>query len=422
MAETVMAPAARLFGMKAEAGRWIFVILGFIINICLGSVYAFSVFKTPVQKLLNIGAFEGGLPFMFFLAFFAIFMFFGGRLLDKLGPRNVCMIGGAIVGAGWILAGLLTDTGMLPGIWALVITYGVIAGAGVGLVYGGPIAVANKWFPDKKGIAVGLTVAGFGGSPFVTAYVASALINANGPVKTFLIMGIVLLVVVILLSTMLRFPVAGWKPKNWQPSASAASSSIEMNRNEIVKTRTFWGLFLCFTIGCLAGLMAIGISSPVGTEIIKMDSIAAASLVSVFAIFNGAGRPLFGWFTDRLTPRWAAVISLFIIFVASVLMLQATEGTIALYTICFIALWLCLGGWLAIAPSATSIFFGAKHYASNYGVVYFAYGIGAILANIISGQSKDLFGNYNVAFIITASLSIVGIIMAALLMRPVKVK
>jgi len=413
-----MAEDTKLFGMKAESGRWIFILLGFIINICLGSVYAFSVFKKPVQEMFKIGSFEGNLPFMVFLAFFAILMFFGGRILDKLGPRKVGVIGGVLVGIGWILAGWLP--GIWPSIWAVILTYGVIGGAGVGLAYGGPIAVASRWFSDKKGLAVGLTLAGFGGSPFISANVASALIKSSGPLFTFIAMGVAFLAIVILLSLPLKFPVPGWKPAGWQPSAAAAAAAVDLNTSQMVKTPTFWGLFLAYTIGCLAGLMAIGISSPVGQEVIKIDAATAAMLVGVFAIFNGVGRPLFGWLTDRITPRWSAVVSLAVILLASVVMLSAGEGTLVLYVVCFCALWLCLGGWLAIAPTATTTFFGAVNYARNYGVVFFSYGIGAILGGIISGQSKDLFGNYNVAFIITAVLAVIGVVLAIALLKPVK--
>jgi OFA family oxalate/formate antiporter-like MFS transporter len=420
MTETVMAPASRLFGMKAETGRWIFVILGFIINICLGSVYAYSVFKLPVQNSFKIGAFDGGLPFMIFLVFFALLVFLGGRILDKLGPRNMGLIGGALVGAGWILSGLLPQ--IMPSIWVLVITYGVIGGAGVGMAYGGPIAVATRWFPDKKGLAVGLTLAGFGGSPLITANIAGPMIKASGPFFTFLMLGIAFLVIAIVLALFLKFPPAGWKPAGWQPKAAAAAARADFTTGQMAKTSTFWGLFLSYVIGCLAGLMAIGISSPVGQEIIQLDAAAAGMLVGIFAIFNGAGRPLFGWLTDKITPRWAAVVSLAIIVIASLLMLQAAKGTLVLYAICFCLLWLCLGGWLAIAPTATTTFFGTKNSARNYGLVFLAYGVGAILGNIISGQSKDLFGNYNVAFIITAALAAVAIILSATLLKPPKAK
>ncbi len=407
-----------IFGMAAERGRWLFIAAGFFINICLGSVYAYSVFRNPVQELFGSSTFESGLPFMVFLACFAILMFFGGRLLGTLGPKKVGMIGGVLVGGGWILSGILPQA--IPSIWTLVFTYGIIGGSGVGLAYGGPIAVATRWFPDRKGLAVGLTIAGFGASPFITANLARPLIENNGPLQTFMFMGIVFLGVVIVLSTLLRFPSADWKPAGLSAATASRAPRPELEPAQMVKTSTFWGLFLVYTIGCLAGLMAIGISSPVGTETIQLDATAAAAMVGVFALFNGAGRPLFGWLTDRITPRWASTLSMIVIFVASLVMLKAASGAVALYTVCFAALWLCLGGWLAIGPTSTTTFFGAKNYARNYSYVFFGYGIAAILANIISGQSKDLFGSYDVAFMIVAGLAVVGAVLSIVLLKPPK--
>jgi len=418
-----MSDNSKLFGMKAESGRWIFVLLGFVINICLGSVYAYSVFKKPVQEWFSknysvtVGSLEGNLPFMLFLAFFALFVFVGGRVLDKWGPRKLGLIGGVVVGLGWILAGIVPQ--YVPSIWAAVLTYGVVGGAGVGLAYGGPLAVATRWFPDKKGLAVGLTLAGFGGSPFVSANVASALIKSSGPLFAFLSMGIAFLVIVVVLAIFLKFPVAGWKPAGWTPKAAAASA-VDLNTSAMIKTSTFWGLALCYTIGCLAGLGAIGISASVGQDVIKLDAAAAAVLVGVFAIFNGAGRPLFGWLTDRITPRLAAIVNLVIIIAASALMLLASAGSLVLYAVCFCLLWLCLGGWLAIAPTATTTFFGVKNYSRNYGVVFLSYGIGAIIGGLISGWSVDTFKGYNASFIITAVLAALAIVIAFTMLKPVK--
>jgi MFS family permease len=404
----------KLFGMPAESGRWVFIVLGFIINICLGSVYAYSVFAKPVRALMNVSATEAGLPFMVFLAFFAFFVFVGGQLIGKLGARNLGILGGVILGAGWMMASQSTS------IMMLAISYGAIGGGGVGLAYGVPLAVSGRWFPDKRGLALGLTLAGFGGSPFVSANVAVALIKVVGPMQTFLYLGLAFLIIVCVLFIPYRFPKDGWKPAGWAPSAAAASGAVDLNIGGMTKTPAFYGLFLCYIIGCLAGLMAIGISSPVAQEIIKIEPGTAAMLVGVFAIFNGAGRPIFGVLTDKLSPRGAAIITYIIILLCSLGMLTAGAGDVVLYVICFIGFWLCLGGWLAIAPTATNTFFGVKNYAKNYGLVFIAYGIGAILGGIVSGQAKAAFGSYAVAFYPTAGLAIVGMVIAFVLLKPPK--
>ena len=406
-----MALQEQVFGMPARSGRWLFVVLGLIMNVCLGAVYAYSIFLGPVRKEFpDISAFQANLPFMVFLAFFAILMFFGGRVMEKLGPRKLGLIGGIIVGLGWFLAAYA------PNIWVLVLTYGVIAGSGVGLVYGCPVTMGAKWFPDKKGLAVGLMLAGFGGSALITGKIANALIPAYGLSSTFMYFGVAFGVILIVLSLPFRFPAAGWTPEGWKPVAGSVAL-VDFTPGGMVKTGAFWGLFLCFIIGAVAGLMAIGISKPVGNEIIKISGETAATLVGVFAVFNAVGRPLFGFLTDKITPRNAAVVNLVIILAVSLIMIMAKEGGTTLYTASFIGFWLCLGGWLAIAPAATATFFGMKSYARNYGVVFFAYGIGAIVGGIISGQAKDVFGTYTYAFYPTAALALVGLVLAVSLLK-----
>jgi MFS family permease len=411
-----MSEADKVFGMPAKTGRWIFVILGLIINMCLGAVYAYSVFKKPLEQLFNVSATQGNLPFMIFLATFAVFTFFAGRFIDKYGPRVVMIIGGVVVGIGWILTTWAWSIGMV------VLTYGFIGGAGVGLVYGGPVAVATRWFPDKKGLAVGLTLLGFGMSALVTAPAAKMCISAYGCLPTFGILGAIFLVVGIILSSFMRFPPSGWVPAGWKPPQGSASTLKSFTLGEMVKTPSFYGLWLCYLIGTTAGLMAIGISASVGREIVGLDAGTAAALVSVFAIFNGGGRPLFGWLTDRITPRNAAIVSYVVIFLASIGMLMSGQGTATLYTLCFCGFWLCLGGWLAIAPTATATFYGVEGYAVKYGLVFIAYGLGAILGGVISGSAKDTFGSYLFAFKPLAVMAVVGIVLALALIRPPKRK
>jgi MFS transporter, OFA family, oxalate/formate antiporter len=408
-----MSDDVKVFGMPAKSGRWIFIILNIIINMCLGAVYAYSVFKKPLETQFGVGATLGNLPFMIFLAVFAIFTFLTGKFIDKYGPRKIMMIGGVIVGIGWIL------TMFAPHIYIVTLTYGIIAGAGVGIVYGGPVAVAARWFPDKKGLAVGLSLLGFGMSALVTAPFAKYCISLYGPLSTCGIMGIGFLILIVILSSFMKFPAQGWKPEGWTPAAaSGVSTGKSFTLGEMVKTSSFYGLWLCYIIGTTAGLMAIGMSASVSGEVVGLDASMSATLVAIFAIFNGGGRPLFGWLTDKITPKYSAVISFIIIFIASIFMLFAEQGSTMLYSLCFFGFWLCLGGWLAIGPTATASFFGMDGYAQKYGLMFSAYGFGAIIGGIISGSAKDVFGSYLVAFKPTAVLAVVGLILAILFIKP----
>ncbi len=405
--------AVKVFGMKAESGRWLFVVFGLLFQLCLGAVYAWGTFKKPIMTHFGLNATEGNLPFIIFLATFAILMPFGGRWIQIHGPRKIGIIGGVLVGIGWILAGFA------PNLVVLCITYGVIAGAGVGLAYAAPIQTSTRWFPDRKGLAVGLTVGGFGLSAALISPIGNSLINSHDVSYMFRIFGIIFLIITALLSLTLKFPVAGWKPAGGKKGpAKATFYYMDCSTSVMTRQKSFVALFTCFTIGATAGLMAIGIASPVGQEIIKLNAATAATLVSVFAVLNFAGRPIFGWLTDRITPSKAAVVAFVLIAAGSAMMrFLAGAGTTAVYIVSFALLWMALGGWLAIAPTATATFFGPQNNASNYGVVFIAYGVGAIIGNLVSGRAKDLFGNYNMAFLVTLILAIIGLIVAATMLK-----
>ncbi|MGQ9700585.1 MAG: L-lactate MFS transporter [Candidatus Bipolaricaulaceae bacterium] len=389
--------------------RWLLVGVGFLANLCMGSVYAFSVFRKPLEALWGLSATLSGLPFMVFLAVFAGAMALAGGLLETWGPRRVAMLGALLVGAGWLMAGFS------PNIAALTAFYGVIAGAGVGLAYGAPIAVASKWFPDRRGLAVGLTVMGFGASPLLTAPLMNGLISTFGPLRTFTVLGAVFLALLVLLALPLRYPSG-----DWAPEGGKTQTSWGLEPREMVRTPTFYALWITFTIGCLSGLMAIGMAAPFGREVVGLSQTLSAVAVSVFAVFNAFGRPLFGWLTDRLSPRYAAALSFGFVLLASVALGLFGRGNTALYFLGFGILWMNLGGWLAIAPTATAALFGPKNYGRNYGIVYTAYGAGAILGNVLSGVLRDLTGSYLGVFLPVAGLAGLGVLIAIGGLRPVQ--
>ncbi len=406
-----------ILGMPAEKGRWLFVLLGLIINICLGSIYAWSVFVTPLTEYFittlgqNVTTAEVLMPFSVFLAAFAIAMPLAGKYIDKWGPRTTTIVGGLLTGLGWLLASTATSVSML------YIVYGVIGGAGVGIAYGVPVALATRWFPDRRGLAVGLALLGFGFSAFISANIAGYLIPLIGVMDTFRVFGAAFVIIILVCSMPLRFPQLGWTPAGWAPSVSAIAETCECDRSMMVRTSTFYGLWVCYFIGCLAGLMAISIARPVGIEVGIAPAFATV-LVGIFAIFNGGGRPVFGWLTDLLRPARAAILSFVLIGGVSLLLWQVPSELT--YIAAFCILWGCLGGWLAIAPTATARYFGTCDYPRCYGLVFLAYGAGAIAGPQLAGFIRDTTGSYLGVFPYIVGLAAVGMVVSFFLLRPVQ--
>jgi OFA family oxalate/formate antiporter-like MFS transporter len=421
-----MADDVKVLGMPAASGRWLMVLVGLVIQLCLGAIYAYGVVRVPITayfKSLGLAptAMDMTWPFITFLLFFAFTMPLAGPYIQKVGPKKVGMVGGALVGIGWLAASFATSPLML------VPLYGIIGGIGVGIAYGCPIAVSAAWFPDKRGLAVGLTVLGFGFSSAIITQINKFLLDGGmGIMSVLKIFGIAFFIITIVLSMFLAFPPAGWSPAGWKPPApkAGAAPGANLTRAEMTKTSTFYGLWLCYTIGSLAGLTAIGIAGPVGQDMLKGAGLGVpeatamiTTLIFPFALANGVGRPIFGTLTDKLTPRNTALITYVIIIVACLLIYTNYTSPTA-YMIGFILLWGCLGGWLAIAPTATASYFGTKDYAKNYGLMYTAYGVGAVIGGIVSAQAKDLLGAYRPFFLIVAVVAVLGIVLAVVLLKP----
>lgn len=380
----------------------IFILLGIIIYMCLGSVYSWSIFRKPLEDLLNISSTESSLPYMTFLIFYALSMPVAGNFIERYGPRNITLFGGIIVSLGWFLSSLANSVEMLT------ITYGVIGGIGVGIVYGAPMAVSARWFPNRKGFAVGLTLSGFGLSPFVTAPISRFLIEHFGVFSSFKILSVAFLIIILIFALPLRFPRE--EEKIDKDISKIKENYLDLSLVEVLRNKNFYILWICFAIGTFTGLMAIGISSPVAQEIVGLSPTMSAFSVALFAIFNGLGRPIFGMITDKIKFKKTAIISFILIILASAMMLNSGAGNIIFYILSFSMFWFILGGWLAIAPTAVANIFGTKNYARNYGFLFTAYGVGAFISSITSGIIKDLFGSYIYVFYPTIVSAIIGIL------------
>ncbi|MGK7930915.1 MAG: OFA family MFS transporter [Microcystaceae cyanobacterium] len=401
--------SVKVLGLPAEKGRWLLIPLGMMVLLCLGTVYSWSIFRKPLEGELNLSATQSLLPYTTALVSYALLMPIAGFYIPRLGTRIMTALGGIVVGLGYILSSFATQISMI------ILTYGVIAGTGVGIAYGVPMAVIARWFPDKKGLAVGLTIIGFGLSPLITAPLANYLIELYSVRPTLRILGIALTIIIVAIALTMEFPPRDWHPS--QQSATANSQSIQSYPTNLWKSRSFYGLWICYAIGTLIGLSAIGISSPVGEEIIQIKPGMAAGSVSLFALFNGISRPLFGWLSDRFKPHYVAMGAYALVLIACLLMVNAQAGQVTTYLIAFCLFWFSLGGWLAIAPTTTLRFFDPDHYAQNYGIVFTAYGVGALIGTLSTGQIRDQFGSYSNVFYFMAALAIIGILVANFMLK-----
>lgn len=394
--------------MKNNKARWIYIFIGMIIMMCLGTVYSWSIFRLPIEREFSISIAESGYPYMFSLAFYALFVLLTGKYIEKYSPRKIIALGGVLVGSGWILSSFASN------IYILTLSYGVMIGSGVGIVYGVPMNVIAKWFPDKKGLATGLVLVGFGLSPFITAPIASYLVQSRGVMDAFFIMGIAFLVIIPILSLFIKAP-------KEESKVEINSTTKDFDAKNMVKTTEFKILYTNFIFGSMIGLMIIGITSNVGVEMINLSEKTVAGFMSLFAIFNGLGRVSFGIITDKLNIKTAMRLSYILIMIAAVLMLFLGEKNSKIYMISFCIFWFNLGGWLAIAPTSTMNLFGTRSYSKNYGVVFTAYGIGAILGVVISGVLKDIFSSYLIIFFFIIAVSMTGYIISGKIIQTHKI-
>lgn len=392
--------------------RWWVVVGALIIQVSLGAVYIWSVFQTPLKSVFAKWT-EGHVTLMpqIVLAAFALAVILGGRIQDKLGPRRVATAGGLLLGLGMILARFTgrfdPETEHIKALIWLVGAFSVLGGIGIGVAYVCPIATCVKWFPDKRGLVTGLAVAGFGAGAFFFGPLATGLISGSpykllgahlfglpkvGVFDTFMTLGFIFLVAVVIGAQLLKNPPAGYRPAGWNPPqpAQGAPAKIDFGPMEMLGTPSFWILWLTYFAGCTGGLMIImkaspiwqsfalpGMEQPVAEAGFKGVAAAGTMAVSILAIFNALGRILWGKISDILGRRVTLTV-MFALCGAAMLLLSQLKGY-SLYVMGISLIGMCFGGYLALYPAATADFFGTKHYGVNYGWMFTAYGVGGLL-------------------------------------------
>lgn len=388
--------------------RWLFAVAAIVMQLCLGNLYTWSIFRTPLMKLNNWTITQATWPFNLSIFFFALAMVGAGRWQDKVGPRIVAMTGGVILAVGFLLASAFGNT--LPGIY---FAYGVLGGAGVGFAYVTPIACLIKWFPDMRGLMTGVAVLGFGAGSMIGAPVGTALIDKVGVYGTFAIFGISFGVLVVLSGALLRNPPAGYRPAGWTPPAPAAgkpaAARYDYTPSEILGVPQTYLLWFTFLMWASIGLMAISQAVPLGVELAKVDRAVAAGALGTMAIFNGLGRPAFGWLSDKIGRNWSAVVG-FAIYIVGMVVVLRNATSIGVFTIGLSMVGFAYGGEFAVMPAFTADYFGTKNVGINYGIVFTAWGCAGILGPIIGSMVREAYGTFLPAFWILSVMGILGIV------------
>jgi OFA family oxalate/formate antiporter-like MFS transporter len=409
---------------KKVMNRGLVVVGAILIQLALGAIYAWSVF-TP--SLVDAGWSKENTQWVFAtgLASFAIFMVYAGKKIGTWGPQRLSLIGGVILGIGYLLAGLVGGTNF----WLVLILIGLVGGAGIGFAYVVPIAVGMRWFPDKKGMITGLAVAGFGFGAMLWVKLAGTwgnLIANLGLSSTFTIYGIAFALMVIIGAMWMRFPPAEWKPAGFEAKQASAAQSKdvqEFTSNEMLSKVQFYLIFLTFVFSAGAGLMSIGLMKlypmealqSAGMSALQASAVAGTAMAVFFSLANGLGRIIWGLVSDKL-GRKNSIIIMTATQGILVILFTYMAGTEILLYIGAALIGFNFGGNFALFPTITADTFGAKNVGQNYPFVFLAYGVGGILGPILGGKMGDL-GNFPLAFTISGIAVLVGTILI-LIVRP----
>lgn len=399
---------------EKTTNRWVMVVAALVMQLCLGVLYSWSVFRGPLMKELGWTVKQAGYPFMASLFFFTIAMIFAGRWQDKAGPRKVAIFGGLLLGAGALLAGVMYKT--VPG---LVFAYGVLGGLGVGFAYVTPIATCIKWFPDMRGTITGLAVFGFGAGTLIFGPLISKLIAGSGLANTFFAVGAIMLVGVCGAGSMFKVPPVGYTPPGWkQPTVAAgAPAKADWAPGEMIGNPQFYFLWFIYLIGAAAGLMIIGQAVPIGVEVAGLDKAIAAGGLGTMALFNGLGRLVHGSISDKIGRKNTVLLMFAEYLVAFLLLLpHADSFTKWLFGICIVGFG--FGGFLALMPSLTADYFGTKSLGTNYGYMFTAYGIAGIGGPFMIDAIRASAGAFTNAMYYISVACVAGIVLVVASRKP----
>jgi OFA family oxalate/formate antiporter-like MFS transporter len=388
----------------SDGKRWGIALAGIFMQMALGAVYAWSVFRTPLVKQYHWTISQVTLAFTICIFLVGFAAFFGGLWMNKKGPRPVALTGGFLYSLGIFLASYSANN-----LHWLYLSYGVLGGTGLGFGYIVPIAVLVKWFPDKRGLITGVAVGGFGAGALVTAPVATRLIASVGVMHTFAYLGVGYFVVLMITAMFMQNPPAGYTPAGWTPSATQVKQRVleDYTLGRALGSWQWWALWLILFLNTTAGISVISQESPMFQEIAKVSAVVAAGMVGIASIGNAVGRVFWAWVSDGITRRWTFVVMY--LCQVGLFWVMPNIAEASLLTVLTFIILMCYGGGFGTMPAFATDYFGAKNIGPIYGLMLTAWGFASafgplLIAHLRQTGTSFAHGLHVIAVIVLASI------------------
>ena len=403
--------------MNLTKKRWQVLVASCLINLCIGSLYAWSVFAAPmagyISEIRGISMTASSLAIVFTVANSVgpITMISGGKLNEILGTRMVVLIGGLMFGGGMLISGFATDKTLL------IVGYGLFTGLGMGAAYGCTITNTVKFFPDKKGLIGGIATASYGLSSVLMPPVANKLINNLGVASAFKLIGLVFMILIAVCSFFIQKCPDGFVPEGMEAPLSSAASDVALSSNDknwkqMLASPVFYVMIIMMTCGAFSGMMCISQTSNIAQANIGLAASSAAIMVSMLALFNAAGRVGAGYISDRIGRINTLRIALILSLIGLLVLYICKTGMVALFVVGIACIGMSFGSFMGVYPGFTSEQFGSKYNGVNYGIMFIGFAFAGCFGPTVMGMLLGRTGSYTPAFLVAAVISLCGLVLS----------
>lgn len=400
--------------MEKVKNRWLIAASAVGIHISIGSVYAWSVYTKPLIEKFGWELADTQFTFSLAIFFLGISAAFLGHYLEKKGPRKSGLLAAIFFGTGIIGSGVAI---YFESIYLLYLFYGVFGGVGLGLGYITPVSTLVKWFPDKRGLATGLAIMGFGFAALISSPVIVYLIAAVGIANTFFIMGSIYFVLILISSLYLAPPPKDWLPEGFKEITKTGKKVLntdlsQLTANEAVKTRRFWYLWLMLFINISCGIAIISVASPMAQEYAGMGVVAAATMVGLMGLFNGAGR--IGWATLSDFIGRPLMFALFFSIQIIAFFLLPSAGNALIFQVLIFLILSCYGGGFSTVPAYIGDMFGTKELGAIHGYILTAWAAAGMAGPLFAAWARSISDSYNGTLYFFAGLLVIALFLSVL--------